>query len=125
MNDDVMIKRIALILSENEGVDGQASARGHIVITIKGRQGNPNKQLIADYVRYVRSPLSGYRYLIAGSGPPTGREAIVSSFRKKRWLYKLRDFYKAFYYGRRQAYRPRFAKIMTIKAENVLAVESK
>jgi len=132
MNDDIIIKMISSMLSEDKKDIPNAksinryniveSVTNKIIIRIVGRNGEPYKDLIADYCRYATSPKSKKRYLIAGNNITADdsvaaekvneltRDPNRSEFylRKKQmvrkqpiiiqskntWLYSLRDFYK-------------------------------
>lgn len=146
MNDDIIIKMISRMITEDKGeiplsksIDQYnivESSENKIIIRIVGRGGEPYKDLTADYCRYVTSPKSGVRYLVAGNS--ISRDAIARMdsqslawlampvpYQKKNWLHSLRDFYKlraSEYVGRRPTVVPKFNKIMTIKAENVISI---
>lgn len=102
------------------------SLTNKIVIRIVGRNGEPYKDLFADYCRYATSPKSGRRYLIAGSNIEQQQSKETHLYNPSMWLLSLRDFYKlkpSQYYGQTsQAVVARFDKIMTIKAENVISI---
>lgn len=146
MNDDIIIKMISRMITEDKGemplsksIDQYnivESSENKIVIRIVGRDGEPYKDLVADYCRYATSPKSGVRYLIAGNS--LTRDEIIRMgshainwlsrpipYQKTKWLHSLRDFYKiraSEYVGRRPTVVPKFNKIMTIKAENVISI---
>jgi hypothetical protein len=150
MNDDIIIKMISSMISEDKNDIPNAksinryniveSVTNKIIIRIVGRNGEPYKDLIADYCRYATSPKSKKRYLIAGNNITADDSATAEKMRSKQmvhndpinirskntWLYSLRDFYKlklSEYYGAtRQMVVPVFDKIMTIKAENIISI---
>lgn len=86
--------------------------------------------MYADHCRYVKSPISGNRYLIVGINPLNRTEMSWSHRDMRRhWSFKLRDFYTAPHRSHmhgdsveRAAIAKKFEHIFTIKAENVASI---
>ncbi len=84
--------------------------------------------IYADHCRYVRSPLSGNRYLMVGINP-ISRHSLMYVSRpdrvvKRHWTFNLRDFYtpprsSGSHLRKKVLHAPKYEHIFTIKAENV------
>lgn len=91
----------------------------------------PSVEVIyADHCRYVKSPISGNRYLIVGINPLNRTDMSWWHRDMQRfWTFKLRDFYTAPHRSHmhgdpveKASIAQKFEHIFTIKAENVASI---